>query len=190
MAEADQALSASDNDLLKMLIALRTEAAVLRTEVAGIAARVAELVQWKHHDLPPIVFEMKKDIIEQGKETAALSAQVARVVEGLESLGESVRTMMAVPQTLAKHEESCVRARAEDIQHRDNFEKRVDERFDASDAGRRALHEKIDATKEKIDATRNWVVGGVISTLLTLLGATGTIIWVIVQKGGLRVFYP
>lgn len=181
MAEAD--LSARDNDLLEMLIALRTEAAVLRTEVAGIAARVAELVQWKHHDLPPIVFEMKKDISDQGRETAALGAQVARIVEGLESLGESVRTMMAVPQTLAKHEESCVRARAEDIQHRDNFEKRVDERFDASDAGRRVLHEKI-------EATRNWVIAGVISTLLTLLGATGTIIWVVVQKGGLRVFYP
>lgn len=171
--DAIEVLPQNDHDLLVQLA----------ERVSQVSARMGELVKWKHDELPPIILEVQKDIINLVRSEAALRSEVSAVCASVDKLAAVVTQLMVVPATLEKHEAACIQARKEDIVHRDRFETRVDELFDASAARREALHSKI-------EAMRNWVVGGVISTLLTLLTAAVSILWPFIQKGWLSVFYP
>lgn len=171
MSDSDPAVAQKDHDLL-MRVDERSEAT---------ARRVAEIIDWKHDHLPSIIAEIQKDTLRLRNDLTSLAASVVSTAASVERLSQMMATTIDVPRRQEEHENGCVRARAEDIEHRNYFEKRVEQRFDDSDKARGALYEKI-------DHTRNWVVRGIVSTLLTLLGATVTIIWVVVQRGGLSVF--
>ncbi len=93
------------------------------------SARVDEFVEWKHQLLPPVIFSIQKDILEQAKAAGSLRAEIAALCGVVDKLASAVNTLLSMPTALQGHEDICIRARREDIEHRNNHEEWVAAQF-------------------------------------------------------------
>lgn len=143
--------------------------------------RLAELVEWKHEQLPPIIIDLQKSVLLLNKDTGTLRGELSTLCATVDKLAAMVAAIFPIVQRQEKHETECTEIAKDNIRHREGFEERVNVRFDKGENARSEL-------AKKVDGIRTWVVSGVISTLLALLGATVTIIWAVIQHGGLSLF--
>lgn len=101
----------------------------LEAMLSATSARVDEFVEWKHHQLPPIIMDLQKDVLEQARAVGAIRSEVTALCASVDKLADAVSGLIGLPHYVKNHEDACIRARQEDIEHRTSHEQWVATQF-------------------------------------------------------------
>lgn len=144
------------SDILIRLTTLETKLVAAETIQQRNNDEIQRLRDWRHDNASPMLQIMQNNQAQNIK-------SIERLTENIDRVTAVMGTLSGLPKVLHDHQDGCIEARHEDLEHRGEFEKHVNLKFDKLSEQQRTM------MLAAIGTLATWVIMGTGSLIYMIL---------------------